>query len=117
MTTRPVSIPWKTLPLIFFPAILALGLILYFAVDVPYWDEWDTPLHMYMRIIQGDLDFFDHLFRQHNESRDAFPRLIFLAVGFTIKSEYMYFPINVAVIPSDKGVRFSLLFGFNSRNR
>jgi len=38
-----------------------------------------------------------------------------ISVGYTIKNEYMYFPINLAVVPSNTGVRFSLLFGFNAR--
>ena len=38
-----------------------------------------------------------------------------LAVGITFKSSHVNFPINIAVVPSDKGIRLSLLFGFNAR--
>ncbi len=38
-----------------------------------------------------------------------------LAVGITLKSNHINFPINIAVVPSDKGIRLSLLFGFNAR--
>lgn len=40
-----------------------------------------------------------------------------LAVGHTYKSGNLNFPINFAVVPSSKGVRFSLLFGFNAQTR
>ncbi len=83
MKVESLSLGLKGLFVILLPAMVALGLILHFAVDVPIMDEWDTPLGMYYEIIKGDFDSFEHLFYQHNESRDAFPRLIFLAVGFT----------------------------------
>lgn len=38
-----------------------------------------------------------------------------LAVGVTFKSNNINFPVNIAVVPSDKGIRLSLLFGFNAR--
>jgi hypothetical protein len=38
-----------------------------------------------------------------------------LAVGVTIKSEEINFPINLALATSKSGPRFSLLFGFNMR--
>ncbi len=40
-----------------------------------------------------------------------------LAVGHTYKSGNLNFPVNFAVVPSSKGVRFSLLFGFNAQTR
>lgn len=40
-----------------------------------------------------------------------------LAVGHTYKSGNLNFPVNFAVVPSTKGVRFSLLFGFNAQTR
>ncbi len=66
------------------PAILALGLIVHFSVDVPFWDEWIVPMGMYSQIIEGNLDFYDHLFSQYNESIEPIPRLILLGVGFTL---------------------------------
>lgn len=38
-----------------------------------------------------------------------------IAVGTNFQSEGVNFPVNVAVVPSKDGMRFSLLFGFNSR--
>lgn len=38
-----------------------------------------------------------------------------LAMGYTVKSEHMNFPINLAVTRGRDGVRFSLLFGFTKR--
>lgn len=40
-----------------------------------------------------------------------------LAVGHTFRSGSLNFPVNFAVVPSSKGVRFSLLFGFNAQTR
>ncbi len=44
------------------------------------------------------------------------PSFVF-AVGSTIQSGYLNFPINFALAPSRDGARFSLLFGFTSRKR
>lgn len=37
------------------------------------------------------------------------------AVGTSFHSQGINFPVNLAVVPGNDGVRFSLLFGFNSR--
>ena len=42
---------------------------------------------------------------------------IVLAVGTSIQSDGINFPINFAVVPSQDGVRMSLLVGFNARHR
>ncbi|MBO0358386.1 hypothetical protein J0X19_10555 [Hymenobacter sp. BT186] len=42
---------------------------------------------------------------------------IALAVGTSFRSNGINFPVNFAVVPGNGGVRFSLLFGFNSRTR
>ncbi len=70
----------KHILVILVPAFLALGLILQFAVDVPKEDEWKTPGAIYQHLIDDSLTIKD-FFIQHTESRDTFPRLIFLAVG------------------------------------
>ncbi len=70
-------------PLIFLPAILALGLMLHFSVDVPFWDEWHVPGGIYEQIIEGTVSYQD-FFSQYNESRKLFPKLIFVAFGFTL---------------------------------
>jgi hypothetical protein len=57
---------------------LAFFLSLY-GVDVPFWDEWDT-LYLFDNYYQGKLSFQD-LWRQHNEHRIFFPKLLFLLLG------------------------------------
>lgn len=42
---------------------------------------------------------------------------IVLAVGTSFKVEDVNFPVNLAVVPGNGGVRFSLLVGFNHRRR
>ncbi len=42
---------------------------------------------------------------------------VVIAVGTSIQSNGINFPINLAVVPSKDGVRLSLLFGFNARHR
>jgi hypothetical protein len=39
------------------------------------------------------------------------------AAGVTFRSGNLNFPVNIAVVPSESGVRVSLLTGFNSRRR
>lgn len=39
------------------------------------------------------------------------------AAGVTIRSGNLNIPLNVAVVPSKHGLRFSMLAGFNSRSR
>ena len=40
-----------------------------------------------------------------------------LAIGHTIASEHMNFPVNLALTKSRDGTRFTLLFGFTKRRR
>ena len=44
------------------------------------------------------------------------PALVF-ALGVTARGKKINAPFNVAVVPSDDGVRFALLTGFNFRKR
>ena len=39
-----------------------------------------------------------------------------IALGRTMRAGEVNFPINLSLVTSDKGIRFSLLFGFNSVN-
>ena len=54
-----------------------------FSVNVPYWDEWLTPGDLFEKIHanSGNLSFSDFT-AQHNESRLAFPKLIFLSIAY-----------------------------------
>ncbi len=86
MSRTSFILPIQTFVFILLPAMLSLGLILHFAVDVPKEDEWITPGFMFQHIIEGSLttkDFFSQHF-EYTESRDAFPRLIFLLFGLTL---------------------------------
>ncbi len=65
------------------PALVALGLVFRFGVDVPYMDGWDTPGALLARATGHPLALAD-LVGQHNESRPAFPRMIFAALAWTV---------------------------------
>jgi hypothetical protein len=58
------------------PAIILGYLILENSVNVPYMDDWDTP-GIILTINSNQVLSFADWFAQHNESRPAFPRLIF----------------------------------------
>jgi hypothetical protein len=50
-----------------------------FAVDLPFWDEWNDHGPLFAAYRAGTLTWLD-LFAQHNEHRMLFPRLLFLGV-------------------------------------
>ncbi len=50
-----------------------------YSVDVPYTDHWGTA-ELFVKLADGSLSFV-HLFDQHNEFRQLFPHLLFLALG------------------------------------
>lgn len=56
------------------PVLILCGLICKFAVDVPFWDEWDYTRYI-EKMYSGNLTVYD-LWQQHNEHRILFPRLI-----------------------------------------
>ena len=72
------------LTILFLPALLALGLILRYAVDVPHWDDWGTPGRAYEMILRGDWDFYHIFFIQSLETRSVIPRIIWVLVSFTV---------------------------------
>jgi hypothetical protein len=49
-------------------------------INIPIWDEWDTPGVALLHYAQGVLSWED-LFAQHNESRKIVPRLIHIAIA------------------------------------
>lgn len=61
------------------PALGAFYMMCAHWVPVPYWDEWDTPGQQLAAYYRGTLGLAD-LFSQHNESRNFFPRLFYLAI-------------------------------------
>lgn len=75
--------------LLVFLSALVLGiLILRYSVDVPYQDQWE-PLAITTAAKHGTLTFQD-LWRQQNDSRIPFPRLIFLAVDLLSRGDVRY---------------------------
>ena len=59
------------------PAIYTLIFINTFGVNIPFWDDW-TVVPFLNSSLNGDSQWFEILFSQHNEHRLVFPRLIFL---------------------------------------
>jgi hypothetical protein len=53
-------------------------LIARYAVDVPYYDDWDDDIAVHIAYLQGTLSA-DDWFHQSNDSRPVVPRLIWLA--------------------------------------
>jgi hypothetical protein len=63
------------------PVFLALRMQVKHWVNIPIWDEWDTPGGTLLHLAQHKLTWAD-LFAQHNESRKFFPRLIYIALAW-----------------------------------
>ncbi|HEY9300311.1 MAG TPA: hypothetical protein VIQ31_28910, partial [Phormidium sp.] len=63
------------------PALLIATLIFKYSVNVPFWDDWEVPLFLSKVFPEFRLTLGD-LISQHNESRYAFPRLIFIALAY-----------------------------------
>jgi hypothetical protein len=49
-------------------------------VPLPYWDEWFSPGTLLLSYAKGTLSFSD-FFYQHNESRKAFPYLLYITLA------------------------------------
>lgn len=62
------------------PPLFLAWLIASLAVNLPHWDQWETPLDLFLLHKQGALSFA-HFWEQHNEHRIFFPKLIFFALG------------------------------------
>lgn len=63
------------------PAILAFLIQKKHWVNIPIWDEWDTPGIALLHFLQRSLTWGD-LLAQHNESRKVVPRLIHIAIAW-----------------------------------
>ena len=60
---------------------LILGILIWrYSVNVPFWDQWDTPGQLIVEASQSQLTV-EQWMRQHNESRTLFPNLIFLTLA------------------------------------
>ena len=62
------------------PIFVALYFQLKYWVNIPIWDEWDTPGIAILRAVQHKLSWAD-LLAQHNESRKVVPRLLAIMVA------------------------------------
>jgi hypothetical protein len=62
------------------PALTALVIQKKHWVNIPIWDEWDTPGIALLHYLQRTLTWGD-LLAQHNESRKVVPRLIHIAIA------------------------------------
>ena len=62
------------------PVLFALRIQLEHWVNIPIWDEWDTPGVAILHAAEHTLSWSD-LFAQHNESRKVVPRLLCLALA------------------------------------
>jgi hypothetical protein len=64
-----------------FPIFLALHVLVTHWVNIPIWDEWDTPGIAVVHAASHTLHWPD-LLAQHNESRKVIPRLICIAMAW-----------------------------------
>lgn len=61
------------------PAIVILGCVWQFYVNVPYMDQWEL-VPLFEKVIHGQANWGD-FFARHNEHRIVVPRLIIIALG------------------------------------
>lgn len=77
------------LSLLTLPIFISIIYIIRYAVNVPYWDEWDLQTELIRKLYEGNLSFMD-FFRQHNESRPFFPRFILLVIDSITRYNMRY---------------------------
>lgn len=72
---------WLSFLLAVSPAIMPIVLMVCYATNMPWWDEWDPDMAgMYIKAHQHRLTFAD-LAAQHNEHRVLLPRVLSLVVS------------------------------------
>ena len=83
------------------PALLLIGWINHYAVNVPVGDEWAL-VPMFEKWSNGQLTFAD-LYQQHNEHRILLPKVIYLAFGelthWNLRAE-MFFSVALCAATS-----------------
>jgi hypothetical protein len=72
-----------------FPVFLLVPLLVQNAINLPFMDQWDTPVNALLKIADRTFSFSD-LIAQANESRPLFPRLLFLGVAFLTNWDIRY---------------------------
>lgn len=73
-------VTWLLLAAAIAPALLALRMQKKHWINIPIWDEWDTPAVALLHYFQGTLTW-EHLLAYHNESRKVVSRLLHIAVA------------------------------------
>lgn len=66
--------------LVLAPPIFLISLLARYQIDLPVWDQWPQ-VDLLDKLFQGQLTFAD-IWRQHNEHRQPFPRLIMLGLAY-----------------------------------
>jgi hypothetical protein len=69
------------------PIILVAAYIYRFGINLPFWDQWKV-VDLLIKKQYGTLSFAD-LFRQHNQHRPFFPRLLWIALA-----EFTHYNVN-----------------------
>ncbi|MEL6440977.1 MAG: hypothetical protein AAFQ80_17185 [Cyanobacteria bacterium J06621_8] len=82
--------PFKLLAIL--PVLILLWLVWRYGVNLPVWDEWDTPGTTLVHNATQQMTWSDWI-RQHNESRKLFPRLLLVPLAgltsWNIRSEML----------------------------
>lgn len=63
-----------------FPISVLLFFILFFKIDLPYWDQWEL-VPLLEKLLTGKLTFGD-IWANHNEHRILFPQVIMLSLAY-----------------------------------
>lgn len=73
---------WPWLAVWVLPALLLAALMVRYGVNLPTYDQWDTPGVLFVKLAEQQPLTFADFISQHNESRKVFPRLIFLGLAY-----------------------------------
>ncbi|WP_146136495.1 hypothetical protein [Aphanothece hegewaldii] len=72
------------------PAFLLAHFIIVNAVNVPFWDDWDVPGIILIKLSQNSPLTFQDLIAQHNDSRKFFTKLIFIGLAYLTNWDVRY---------------------------
>jgi hypothetical protein len=79
---------------------VALGYVLCFAVDVPFWDDWEL-VHQLQMLTDGTLRAQD-VWALHNEHRNAVPRLVMFGLvalsGYDTVAQSLFTVTHLAIL-------------------
>jgi hypothetical protein len=101
VAVSPRSVTWVLFFFAIVPAALPIRLIDCYGVNVPFGDEWSL-VSLFAKWNDHQMTFAD-LFRQHNEHRILFPKLIYIAFAqlthWNLRAE-MFFSVFLCAITS-----------------